>query len=134
MSGGPVWFQENRLGPGPCSLFGEVVGLQTGCLNLQILLEGLEQQFDLPPLAIHGSDGHRVEVKVIGQEDELPLMLCVPPDDASEEARIVAGGVLGAHHHLISADVRVCRRRPVLQLHPRSVVLEPRDEVDAADR
>jgi hypothetical protein len=57
-------------------------------------------------LAIHGSDGHRVEVKVIGQEDELPLMLCVPPDDASEEALIVAGGVLREHDHLISADAR----------------------------
>ncbi len=102
-------------------------------LDLQILLEGLEQHFYLPPLAINGGDGHRVEVKVIGQEEEFPLMFFIPPDDASEKALVFAGGLLGEHDNLISADVRVRRSRPVFQLHPRRVALEPGDELDAAD-
>jgi hypothetical protein len=83
-------------------------------------------------LAIPGSDGRHVEVNVIGSEDDPPLMLCTPPDDASEKTLVVAFGALSELDSLISADVRVHRGRPVLIIYPRNVALEPGDEVDAA--
>lgn len=85
-------------------------------------------------MVVNGGNGGRVEANVIGQKDGLALLDRVPPDHPAEEALVVGSRLLGEHDHLICANIRVRRSGPILQRHPRGVLLEPGDEMDAAGR
>jgi hypothetical protein len=58
-------------------------------LDVQVLLHPLEQQFDLPSLAIQQRDRQRVQRQVIGQERQsLPLSLPTSSDSLQVAQRI----------------------------------------------
>ena len=46
--------------------------------DLQVLLEGLEEQLDLPALLVNGSDGGGAKLEMIGQKDQGLVCLGVP--------------------------------------------------------
>lgn len=61
-------------------------------------------------MAIHGGDGRRGEVEVIGQKDDLALMDYVLPGHPAGESLVVLGGLRGEHDDLVGTNVRVRRR------------------------
>jgi len=53
--------------------------------DLQVLLEGLEEYLDFPPVFVDGGNGARAKVEVIGQENNFSLILLIPDDNAAKQ-------------------------------------------------
>src|SRR5208282_4161488 len=75
-------------------------------LDLQILLERLEQQLDLPSLPVNGSNGQRREVKLIGEQDQFLARLGNYHHDAPQHPiRIKGSATAGQSDDLIAFDL-----------------------------
>src|ERR1700730_9382931 len=63
-------------------------------LDLEVLLERLEEQLDLPAFTIDVGQGCGPEAEMVGQDLDLALLLGVPDDDAPQRigARVRGGG------------------------------------------
>ena len=107
-------------------MFGQVVQIfqeqqsNKGCPNLntkgifacadkrfhfQVLLEGLEKYFYLPPVFVNCGDCACAEIKVIRQEDYLPQLHFIPNNDASKQMRtFILGFYPGESNKLVSKD------------------------------
>ena len=75
--------QRDQRGP-DLSLQGVGAGADEG-LDAQVLLERLEEQFDLPAALVDRGDGGGGEAAMIGEEDQRALLLLVPDLDAAQE-------------------------------------------------
>lgn len=53
-------------------------------LDLEVLFERLEEQLDLPALAVDGGQGGGPKLQMVGQKDDLALLFIVPDDDATQ--------------------------------------------------
>src|ERR1022692_1305938 len=54
-------------------------------LHFQVLFEGLEKQFNFPPVLVDGGDGGGPEWQEIAQQDDLPLVDWIPNHHAPHE-------------------------------------------------
>jgi len=108
-----------------------LVGADEG-LDLELLLEGLEEQFDLPAIAVDGGDGGGAEVEVVGQQHQLAVVGLVPDDDAPERVgALLARLGPGQADVFVGADGAVGRQRLVVDDPIVGVALEAGDEEDA---
>ncbi len=53
-------------------------------LDLEVLLERLEKELDLPALLVDGGDGGGPEVEMVGEQHDLALLLGVPDHHAAQ--------------------------------------------------
>lgn len=89
-------------------------GAHTG-LDLQVLLESFEEEFDLPPVCVDGGDRARPESQVIGEEDEDLILVRVVDLDPPERVRAaLLCSHTGQTDDLILEDATVLRDRTVL--------------------
>ena len=65
--------------------------------NLQMLLQPLEKEFNLPSVVIEFSNRFRTDVQCVSKENELSFVLFIPIDDSSDFIRILAHGQLTIH-------------------------------------
>ena len=71
-------------------------------LDLEMLLQGLKEQFDLPPLLIDGRDRTGGEMHEVGQEGERPLLRLIPDHHLPQGDGASVGGMqAGQANHLI---------------------------------
>lgn len=61
-----------------------VLGCAEKCFDAQVLLDPLEEQFDLPAAFVNGSDGLCWQIEVICQEDQALSSLGIKEADTSE--------------------------------------------------
>jgi len=74
-------------------------------LDLQVLLESLEEELDLPSLAVNLSAGGRTEAQMVGDQDELSLLFFVPDDDSAQQPwTALARPVTGEADDLVGPD------------------------------
>jgi hypothetical protein len=80
-----------------------ILGIATVCFNLEMLLQPIEEQFDLPPVMVQFSDHQMTDIQpfVLGEgvreEDELPLVLLVPLNDSTDLVGVLSHGQLTIH-------------------------------------
>ena len=89
-------------------------------LDAQMLLDPLEEQFDLPARLVQLADGHRWRAERVGQEDVRLLRLRILETDAPQVERIAFSAVKARQRHGLVADDPprpVVRRR----VHPAQV-------------
>lgn len=97
--------------------------------DFQVLLEHLEKQFDLPTVLVDGRNGRGAEFQMIGQQNDLPIMLLVPDDDAPEEMGAVSLGIISLDpDELIRDDGAMEGRRKLADHLIIRIVLEPGDK------
>lgn len=100
--------------------------------DFEVLLEGLEEEFDLPPVFIDGGDGGGAEFEVVGEEYDLSLVFLIPDDDAAEEVWAFFRGVgSGEPDDFVGDDVGSLGRFEGLDDAVVGVFLQAGDEVDA---
>lgn len=101
-------------------------------LHFEVLSEGLEEQPDLPTLAVDFGDGGGAEFQMVGQEDDLRLVVLVLHHDAPQPVRALLRGS-GAHEadDLAGQDVVVLGHGPCFDDVGDGVVLHVGDEEDA---
>ena len=73
-------------------LDGVFAGADEG-LDLEVLLQRLEEQFDLPAEPVDAGEGAGRQTPLIGQQDDLPLLLLIPDGDAPQAPRTLAAAV-----------------------------------------
>ena len=56
-------------------------------LDLQVLFERFEEEFDLPTLFVDVGDGRSAEVEVVGEQYDFPFVVRVSHDDAPQLMR-----------------------------------------------
>ena len=96
-----------------------------------MLLEYLEEEFDLPTIPVYLANGGCSEAKVIGQKLDLSLVLLVPDHYPAQFLRILEAGLgAGEANDLVGQDVAALGHRVVLHDFVGSVVFEPGDEED----
>ena len=94
-------------------------------LNLEMLLEHLEEKFDLPAIPVYPANGGRSEAMVVGQKLDLPLVLLVPDYHPAQQFWILeAGSETGEADDLVSEDVPALRQRAIMYDFINGVVLE----------
>jgi len=104
-------------------------------LDLQVLLERLEEQFDLPAIFVDRGNGAGPQAVMIGEEDEDATRILAHSLDATQQMRaLVLGTGAGQADGLILEDVPVLRRRMFFDHLKLGVVLHARDEVHAGIR
>lgn len=104
-------------------------------LDLQVLLERLEEQFDLPAILVDRGDGAGAETMMIGDEDENAAGVFTNRLDTAQQMRtLVLGAHTGQTDGLILEDVPVLRHGMFLDHLEQGVVLHAGDEIDAALR
>src|SRR6185295_15192107 len=54
-------------------------------LDLEVLFEGLEEELDLPAVAVDVGQGGGGKLQMVGQDLDLTLLLGVPDHDASQQ-------------------------------------------------
>ena len=62
-----------------------------------MLLQPLEEQLDLPAIVVELCNHHRADIQRVSEEDELPLLLFIPVDDAPDLLRVFEAGLLTVH-------------------------------------
>jgi len=72
-------------------LKGVFIGANEG-LDLQVLLDRLEKQLDLPAILVNGPDGGGPEVQMVGQQHDLPLVFLIPHDDGPQGVGAILRG------------------------------------------
>ena len=88
-------------------LHGVLAGAQE-CLDAQVLLYPLEEQFDLPALPIQLRDQVRFEAKVVGQECDALARFLVAHHDPAQGARVIFARIEHREHSgLVAQDVGV---------------------------
>lgn len=101
-------------------------------LDLEVLFEGLEEEFDLPAFAIGLGKGRGAEFEVVGQEHALALVLCVPYDDAAQRMGALGFGMgPGEADDLVGQDMAVVGHGAALDDLVDGVVLHAGDEEEA---
>lgn len=81
-------------------------------LDLQILLGGLEEQFDLPAILVDRGDGTGTKPVMIGDEDEGAAGVLADCLDPAEKMRaLILGACAGQADGLILDDVAVLRHK-----------------------
>ena len=84
----------NRISTGPNKGF-----------NFQVLLDRLEKQLDLPALLVDRANRARRKFHVVGQENDLPLLLLIPYDYPAQDAQIPAVfSTAGEVDHFVGKD------------------------------
>jgi len=73
-------------------------------LDLEVLLDRLEKQLDLPAEAVDPPDGGRGERALVGEKHDLPFILRVPDADASQGAGTALGGRSRQADPLLAAE------------------------------
>jgi hypothetical protein len=75
---------------------------------VEVLLEGLEEQFDLPAFAVDVGDGSGAEVEMVGEQHNFALVVFVPDDNAPElVGAFVLGTGAGEDDDFVGQDVAV---------------------------
>jgi hypothetical protein len=69
-----------------------VVGRAEKRLDVQVLFDPFEEQFDLPAALVQFGDCHRVEREVVGQKDQPVFGVGVVITDPAQRRRIILGG------------------------------------------
>ena len=108
-----------------------VLGGSIESLDVQMLFDPLEEQFDLPALAVQFRNGQRVfDCEVVGQEAIDLTGLKVLIHNKSQRIGILSGRVIaGEPDGLVGKNARTFVNRPGLKDLIGHVVLGPRDEV-----
>ena len=104
-------------------------------LDLQVLLERFEEQFDLPAILVDRGDGAGTKAMMIGDEDENAAGVFADSLDPTQQVRTLflrAG--TGQADGLILEDVAVLRHCVLLDDLEQCVVLHPGDEIDVGLR
>jgi hypothetical protein len=84
-----------------------VLGRTEKCLDPQMLLDPLEEQFDLPALAIQSCNQFGFEGKVVGQKRNAFARLVLDHHAAQCDGIVLAGIVNRQHPGLVANNVRV---------------------------
>ena len=75
-------------------------------LDLEMLLEGLEEEFDLPAISVDTSDGGSPKAKVIGEKPYLPLVLVIPDRHPAQRPGVLQMGLVsGETDDLVGKDI-----------------------------
>jgi len=100
--------------------------------NLEVLLEGFEEEFDLPAGTIDFGQRCSAKVQMVGQQDDRALVFFVPHHDASQGMRAFGWGVdAGKPDDFVGQDVAVLRDRPPLDDLVDGVFFHAGDEEDS---
>lgn len=103
-------------------------------LDLQVLLEGFEEEFNLPPLAIDFGKGGGPEFEMVGEQHDFTLVVGIPYHDAAQGMRAFGFGIdSGEADDFVGQDVAVVRYGPAFDDLVHRVVLHAGDEEDALD-
>lgn len=96
-----------------------------------MLLQPLEEQLDLPAIVVELCDHHRADIPRVSKENELPLLLFVPVDDAPDLLGVLEAGPLAVHVSDRVGQDAGARRKAPRPFHRFEVVvlLAPDDEV-----
>src|SRR5215470_6248228 len=71
----------------------------------QVLFENLEKQLYFPPLLVNRNDGDEAELEQVGEQYDLPLVVCVPNYDATQRTKTVELNLhAGELDELVKAD------------------------------
>ncbi len=62
-------------------------------LDPKMLVDPLEEQFDLPAATIQLRDGQRRQVEVVGEKAQMPVVFGIVEFDASQVLRIILAGL-----------------------------------------
>ena len=73
-------------------------------LDAQVLLDPLEEQFDLPATLVQGGDGQGWQAGVVGQEDQRLSRLGVLEPDSPQMLRVMLRRVEAVEHDALVAD------------------------------
>lgn len=121
----PATRAEDRRDRGPdLNLQGVGAGADKG-LDAQVLLQRLEEQLDLPPLAVNIGDGGGGEAAMVGEKHQGALLGFVPDFDAAQEQVALAfAGHLVEEDDLVALDASALRDRTALQDAIVGVVLQ----------
>ncbi len=112
-----------------------VLALTYEGFDLQVLLQGLEEELDLPPVPVDLTYGARREPEVIGEKDDGLLLFRIVHNDPAEGARILLlHPRSGKTDNLVGKDMTVFRQGPDFVHGIDAVVLHPGDEEDALIR
>lgn len=99
-------------------------------LDLEVLLDCLEKELDLPTVPVDAADGGRGECPLVGEQDDLPLVLRVPDADTPQDAAATLGGGPGQADPLLASERSAAAGNAVDDL-VLGVSLHAGDEVDA---
>jgi len=72
--------------------FDRVLGGALEPLDPKMLFDPLEKQFDLPAATVKLGDGQRRQLEVVGQEDQIPVMLGIVELDTAQVLRVALVG------------------------------------------
>lgn len=82
-------------------------------LHLQVLLQSLEEQFDLPSVLVDGRNSGRAEARVVRQQhDILVLLFVVHHDSPQRSGKLFRRRFSGQHDDLVEDDVSLLRNFP----------------------
>jgi hypothetical protein len=99
--------------------------------DLEVLFEGLEEEFDLPSFFVNVGDGGGSEFEVVGEEGDLALVLFVPDHNPPQEVGTFFFGVgAGEFDDLVGDDVAILRDGQTLDDSVVGVLFHSGDEVD----
>jgi len=94
-----------------------------------MLLEHLEEEFDLPTVPVYPANGSRAEGKVVGEKLNLALVLFVPDNHPAQEFWILLSGHrAGESYELVIEDISILRQRAVMYDFINGVLLESGNE------
>lgn len=93
-------------------------GILTGAherLDFEVLLQGLEEEFDLPALLLDGGNGTGGQMHDVGQEGEPSLLHLIPNDHLPQGHGASVGGMqAGQANDLIGHHRTMCGDRTLL--------------------
>ena len=113
------------------SLQGIGAGADEG-LDLEMLFEYLEEEFDLPAIPVYPADSGRSELEVVGQKLNLPPVLFVPDGHPAQHFRILEAGLgAGEADDLVSENVPALGQGPVMYDLIGSIVFESGNKEDS---
>src|SRR5215212_7498576 len=111
-----------------------VIGGSKEGIDLQVLLDGLEEQFDLPALTVDFGDGGGRQIEPIGEEDILLALIIDELDPAKPDRFLVYFVMFGSDRDdLVANDPAAVRSQSFGHL-VEAVFLHPGDEADLEQR
>jgi len=100
--------------------------------DFQVLLEGFEEEFDLPTLLVDGGDSAGGLLHVVCQQDDLALAHRIPDDHPPQEAELpFFGSAAGQVDHLVGEDIAFGGGEHCFGCRG-GIALETRDKEDVA--